>query len=96
VPYEIKFYERNKDRRAPKELLQVHPLGKSPIITDGDITLAESGAIIRTYLQVVVRLSIRLILYAEQEYIINKYGNGRVAPPKEGELTDIYCDVCSS
>lgn len=31
---------------GPKELLEVHPLGKSPVITDGEVTLAESGAII--------------------------------------------------
>jgi glutathione S-transferase len=49
VPYEIKLYQRGSDLRAPKELLDVHPLGKAPIITDGDITLAESGAIIRAY-----------------------------------------------
>jgi len=89
VPYEIKFYERDKDKRAPKELLKIHPLGKSPVITDGDVTLAESGAIIRAYL--VFRSSIRLILCINQEYIIDKYGNGRVAPPKEGELIDLYC-----
>jgi Glutathione S-transferase, N-terminal domain len=49
VPYEIKFYQRGPDLRAPKELLDFHPLGRVPIITDGDITLAESGAIIRAY-----------------------------------------------
>ncbi len=46
VPYEIKFYSRNSMMLAPKELSDVHPLGKSPVITDGDVTLAESGAII--------------------------------------------------
>lgn len=35
--------------RAPPELKKVHPLGKSPIITDGDVTLAESGAIVGEY-----------------------------------------------
>jgi len=50
VPYEIKFYERDENLRAPKELLEIHPLGKSPIITHGDVTLAESGAIIRASL----------------------------------------------
>ncbi|KAF8526544.1 thioredoxin-like protein [Hysterangium stoloniferum] len=45
IPYEIKKYERNEEMRAPQTLKDVHPLGKSPIITDGDITLAESGAI---------------------------------------------------
>ena len=47
VKYEIKRYERDKETNlAPKELLDVHPLGKSPIITDGDVTVAETGAII--------------------------------------------------
>lgn len=47
VPYEVKRYERDpKTMLAPKSLKQVHPLGKSPVITDGDITVAESGAII--------------------------------------------------
>lgn len=47
INYEIKFYERDqKTMLAPTSLRQVHPLGKSPVITDADITLAESGAII--------------------------------------------------
>ncbi|MGH8272867.1 MAG: glutathione S-transferase family protein [Gammaproteobacteria bacterium] len=47
VPYEIKKYERDPETMlAPPALLQVHPLGKSPVITDGELTLAESGAII--------------------------------------------------
>jgi glutathione S-transferase len=47
VPYEIKSYQRDpKTMLAPPELRKVHPLGKSPVITDGDLTLAESGAIL--------------------------------------------------
>ncbi|MEO8807083.1 MAG: glutathione S-transferase [Burkholderiaceae bacterium] len=47
VPYEIKKYQRDaKTMLAPPELQKVHPLGKSPVITDGDVTVAESGAII--------------------------------------------------
>src|SRR5262249_11801507 len=47
VEYEIKSYERDKaTMRAPPSLREVHPLGKSPVITDGAVTLAESGAII--------------------------------------------------
>jgi glutathione S-transferase len=47
LPYEIKRYQRDaKTMLAPPELLKVHPLGKSPVITDGDITVAESGAIV--------------------------------------------------
>jgi len=45
--YEIKRYGRDKQTGlAPPELLDVHPLGKAPVITDGDKTIAESGAII--------------------------------------------------
>ena len=45
--YEIKRYERDpKTMLAPASLREVHPLGKSPIITDDALTLAESGAII--------------------------------------------------
>ena len=47
LAYEIKRYQRDaKTMLAPPELLQVHPLGKSPVITAGDITVAESGAIV--------------------------------------------------
>ena len=47
VPYEVKRYERDpKTMLAPPELRAIHPLGKSPIITDGDKTIAETGAII--------------------------------------------------
>jgi glutathione S-transferase len=47
VTYEIKRYERDpRTMLAPPSLRDVHPLGKSPVITDGDITVAESGAIL--------------------------------------------------
>ena len=47
VPYEVKFYARDPvTMLAPTALRAVHPLGKSPVIVDGDVTLAESGAII--------------------------------------------------
>jgi glutathione S-transferase len=54
TPFEIERYQRDtKTRLAPPELTAVHPLGKSPVITDGDVRIAESGAIadyiIRTY-----------------------------------------------
>ncbi|MFL6708151.1 MAG: glutathione S-transferase family protein [Massilia sp.] len=62
LPYEIKKYQRDaKTMLAPPELRAIHPLGKSPVITDGDITVAESGAII--------------------EYLLETYGDGRLAPP---------------
>jgi glutathione S-transferase len=62
TPYEIAKYQRMEGLPlAPPELKQVHPLGKSPVITDGGKTIAESGAIV--------------------EYIIDKYGGGRMKPP---------------
>lgn len=61
LPYEIKRYKRDPQTMlAPTSLREVHPLGKSPVITDGELTLAESGAII--------------------EYLIERYGNGRLVP----------------
>jgi glutathione S-transferase len=47
LPYEIRRYERDAQTMlAPPELRAVHPLGKSPVISDGELTLAESGAIL--------------------------------------------------
>jgi glutathione S-transferase len=66
LPYDITRYQRDpKTMLAPPELRAVHPLGKSPVITDGEgddrITVAESGAIV--------------------EYLIERYGQGRLVPP---------------
>src|SRR5579863_3620482 len=62
VAYEVKRYERDaKTMLAPAALLAVHPLGKSPVIVDGTVTVAESGAIV--------------------EYLIDRYGEGRLRPP---------------
>lgn len=62
VPYEIQKYQRDaKTMLAPAELLRVHPLGKSPVVTDDGVAIAESGAII--------------------EYLLDTYGQGRLAPP---------------
>ncbi len=61
LPYEIKHYRREKSGLAPKTLEAVHPLGKSPVITDDGATVAESGAIL--------------------EYLVERHGNGRFAPP---------------
>ena len=47
IPYEIEHYKRDPNTMlAPESLRRVHPLGKSPVITDGDTVVAESGAII--------------------------------------------------
>ena len=46
---------------APPELRAIHPLGKSPVVTENDEALAETGAIV--------------------EYVLERYGAGRLAPP---------------
>jgi len=46
LSYEIVRYQRGSDMRAPKELRAIHPLGKSPVVTDDGKTIAESGAIV--------------------------------------------------
>lgn len=51
VPYKIELYKRDENTlQAPSALKKIHPLGKSPILQDNELTLAESGAIIE-YLQ---------------------------------------------
>jgi glutathione S-transferase len=63
IPYEMVKYDRDPETRlAPAAYKALHPFGTAPVITDGDLVLGESGAII--------------------DYIIAKYGNGRltVAP----------------
>lgn len=45
APYELEIYVRNEMGRAPPELKNAHPLGKSPVIDDDGFILAESGAI---------------------------------------------------
>jgi glutathione S-transferase len=59
IPYELIRYARDPvTRMAPPEYRALHPFGTAPVITDGDVVLGESGAII--------------------EYIIAKYGDGRL------------------
>jgi glutathione S-transferase len=52
LEYEIKRYQRDpKTMLAPPELRAVHPLGKSPVISDGGTVVAESGAIVEYLLE---------------------------------------------
>jgi glutathione S-transferase len=47
VPYEVVRYERDAvTSRAPESLRKVHPLGRSPVVTEDGLTIAESGAIL--------------------------------------------------
>jgi len=61
LPYELVKYQRDATTNlAPESLRKIHPLGKSPVVRDGDLVLIESGAIL--------------------EYVVRKYGKGRLAP----------------
>jgi glutathione S-transferase len=65
-PYEVISYQRDRSTMlAPPELAKIHPLGKSPVMRDGALLLAESGAII--------------------EYLVDKYGNGRLIPAADSD-----------
>ena len=70
IPYELKRYDRDADTRmAPAAYKKLHSFGTAPVITDGDLVLSESGAII--------------------EYIIQKYGHGRLSvSPDSPEYAD--------
>lgn len=68
LDYELRVYDRSP-LLAPPELKKLHPLETAPVITDGDVTLGESGAIM--------------------EYILVKYGKGRLAV---GPAEDNYAD----
>jgi glutathione S-transferase len=52
IDYELKHYPRLHGQFSPPEYQALHGLGKSPVITDGDRTIAESGAIIEYVLEV--------------------------------------------
>ena len=47
VPYDVVRYERSEAYKAPEALSRVHPLGKSPVLAEGEFVLAESAAILR-------------------------------------------------
>jgi glutathione S-transferase len=47
IPYTLRCYDRDPTTRlAPAEYKALHPMGIAPVITDGDVVLAESGAIL--------------------------------------------------
>lgn len=51
-PYEVKRYQRDaRTMLAPPELRAIHPLGKSPVVDDGDARVAETGAIVEHLLE---------------------------------------------
>ncbi|HET7033905.1 MAG TPA: glutathione S-transferase [Casimicrobiaceae bacterium] len=59
LDYQLERFQREDNGAAPDTMKAIHPLGRAPIIRDGETVLAESGAIV--------------------EYILSRYGNGRLA-----------------
>jgi glutathione S-transferase len=85
VPYEIKHYQRDaKTMLAPSTLKAVHPLGKSPVITDGARTIAESGVIVdylaQTYGQGQWSPPAGSDAYWQYQYFMH-YAEGSLMPP---------------
>ena len=85
LTYDIKRYERDKKTMlAPPELRKVHPLGKSPVVTDDDLTLAESGAIIEylveRYGEGCFAPARELPAYLRYRYWLH-YAEGSIMPP---------------
>ncbi|PQV54293.1 glutathione S-transferase-like protein [Paraburkholderia sp. BL21I4N1] len=71
LDYKLVQYQRNPDTRlAPPELTAIHPLGKAPVIRDGETVIFESGAIV--------------------DYLIRRYGNGRLSPAYDTREYDRY------
>lgn len=89
LPYAIKRYERNKATMlAPPELKTVHPLGKSPVIDDDGVVVAETGAIVE-YL--VEKADGRLGAPAHREAALRyrfwlHYAEGSLMPPLFAKL----------
>lgn len=85
LPYEVKRYQRDpKTMLAPPELKAIHPLGKSPVIDDGDVRVAETGAIvdylIETYGQGRLRAAPGTEDGRRQTYWLH-YAEGSAMPP---------------
>ena len=89
VPYDVKYYQRDaKTMLAPPELSAVHPLGKSPVLTDGSLMLAESGAIVEYLVEMYGNAESCAVLspaHGTPEYLRYRYwlhyAEGSIMPP---------------
>jgi glutathione S-transferase len=70
IEYRLVCHDRAPNGAAPPDYKAMHPIGIAPIIQDGDVTLAESGAIV--------------------EYILAKYGHGKLAVAPDGQAYADY------
>jgi glutathione S-transferase len=90
LDYEIKQYQRDAvTNLAPITLKLIHPLGKSPVITDGDVTVAESGAIIEylgsTYGNAEMIPKMGTEAYRQYNYWLH-FSEGSFMPPMVAKL----------
>lgn len=84
LPYDVRVYKRHpKTLLAPKELKAIHPLGKSPVLEDGSIKIAESGAILtyllETYSQGRLQPQINTPNWRHYQYFLH-YAEGSLMP----------------
>lgn len=83
IRYELRIYDRDERRRAPPEYKALYAFGTAPVITDGDLTLGESGAIVEYICQ--RHANARLLLTPDQPDYVNylfwlHFANGSLVP----------------
>jgi hypothetical protein len=90
VPYTVKLWQRRPDSRAPVALLEIHPLGKLPVIEDDGLVIAETGTIVRTCSP---PCDARTTNHTSAEYLIQQYGADKIKIPdtKQARVDDLYC-----
>ena len=84
TPYQINVFKRVKGL-APESMKQIHPLGKSPVITDGELTIAESGAIIEYLVEKYGQAPLQVSGEPDDPAVLNyrywmHYAEGSLAP----------------
>lgn len=82
IDYAIARYDRDPVTfRAPPELARIHPLGRAPVVTDGDLVLAESGAIIEYFVDKTGQLGPQTDAERVRYRFFLHYAEGSVMPP---------------
>jgi len=70
LPHEVKTIDFAGGYRATPEWRRLNPVGKVPVMSDGEFTMFESGAMV--------------------QYLLDRYGNGRLQPPPGTERHGLY------
>ena len=78
LAYELKHYERDPvTRLSPPALVALHPLGAAPVITDGDLVLAKSGAIME---YIIAKHAAAVLPFARPIPILRNTSTGFISP----------------